>query len=99
MDELERHLFAPTADDEGLPRGGRMQLAGGTVSQSVLFHWRSRDRWYHGLRYSLHRAASPTAVDRHWLRLPHGLEFLRHGLRPLRLAVKYVRIPLIGPRA
>jgi hypothetical protein len=88
--ELENHLFAEPEKPDMMPRGGRSQLAGGSMLQSLIFHVRTRESWGDGLRYCFHRALTPTVNDMSWLRLPRSLRFLYYGLRPIRLGVSAI---------
>lgn len=55
------------------------------------FHLRSRERLWHGMRYSLSLVLTPTVADWHQFSLPRRLFFFYHLFRPFRLIGKYGR--------
>jgi hypothetical protein len=57
--------------------------------ESVLFHWKARERVRDRVRYCLSLALAPTFGDWDSIKLPSFLSFLYYLLRPIRLTGKY----------
>ena len=64
--------------------------------ESALFHFRARERFRDGIRYSLSLAVSPTLADWVLISVPPSFSFLYYLLRPIRLVGKYGQQLLIS---
>jgi len=62
---------------------------GNSGFSDAFFHLRVRERWFHGVRYSLSLALSPTLADWSSLTLPKPLSFFYYPVRFRRLLGKY----------
>jgi hypothetical protein len=60
--------------------------------ESVAFHLRLRERPRDAVRYCLSLLVTPTLADWQAVSLPPPLAFLYHGVRPVRLLGKYLRL-------
>jgi hypothetical protein len=60
-------------------------------TESILFHFRARERLRDAVRYGLSLALEPTVVDWKACELPGWLGWMYFVMRPVRLARKYSR--------
>jgi hypothetical protein len=60
--------------------------------ESVAFHLRLRERTRDAVRFCLSLLVTPTLADWQAVSLPPPLAFLYHGVRPVRLLGKYLRL-------
>jgi hypothetical protein len=93
-EELALRLFDPASKHDEVRKGARMQLTGGGLFESLIFHFKTRESWASGMRYIFHRALTPNPLDMDWVRLPRPLNFLYYLVRPVRLLSLYGPLPL-----